>query len=190
MRSAGSSSDRTVRAAWRSRLATRWRSTDPPTDLVTINPICATPSAGTPSCRACTTRSDWATRTPFRTARLKSVDRLIRFPAGSTARDLGVRQSENRGLCGGGRKRWPGLHGCACATENREPWPDADCSAGRSACPWPRLTLLVMCGASDPGDHADCTPPGSKNAPRSSSTRTGAVPETGRCRAAFEWATP
>jgi hypothetical protein len=162
IRSPGSSSDRTVRATCRSRLATRWRSTDPPTDLVTTNPICATSSGKTPPRRACTTRSGWATRTPFLTARLKSVDRLIRFPAGSTARDLVVRQSENRGLCGGGRRRWPGLHGCACAAENREPWPDADCSAGRSACPWPRLYLLVMCGASEPVGHANCTPPGSK----------------------------
>ena len=162
MRAGGSNSGSTVRATWRSRLATRWRSTDPPTDLLTINPICEPPSAPSPAGRTCTTRSGWATRTPFLTARLNSVDRLIRYRAGSTALFLRVRQSENRGLCGGGRTRWPGRHECACAAENRAPWPDAGCSAERSACPWPRLHLLVMCGASDPVAHAVCTPPGSK----------------------------
>jgi len=139
MRSAGSNSASTARAAWRSFLATLCRSTAPPTDFVTINPICGESSAGVRISRfACTTRSGCAARTPLRTAKPNSADRLIRLRAGSTARDLYVRQSENRGPCGGGTTRSPDRRGCACAAGNRAPWPAADCSAGRSVCPWPR----------------------------------------------------
>jgi len=183
MRSAGSNSGMTISATWRIRLATRCRSTAPPTDLATIKPICASADCP-PWRRAYTTRSDCAARTPFFTVRPNSADRLIRFRAGSTARDLDVRQSENRGPYGGGRRRWHGRPGCAYAAGNREPWPDAGYSAGRSACPWPRLCLLVMCGAPHPVESAYRTSPGSENAPCLNSARTGAGPVTGRCRAA------
>jgi hypothetical protein len=110
---------------------------------------------------ACTTRSGCAARMPLRTAKPKSADRLIRLRAGSTARVLGVRQSENRGPCGGGTTRSPGQRGCACAAGTREPSPAADCSAGRSVCPWPRRSLLVTFGGPDRGG-ADAHPRTSK----------------------------
>ena len=53
--------------------------------------------------------------------------------------DRQVRQSENDGPCGADPPRWHGRRGYACATGNRGPWPDAGCSAERSACPWPPL---------------------------------------------------
>lgn len=139
IRSVGPNSASTSRAAWRSLRATLCRSIDPPTDLVTISPICAESPAALGNWRlACTTRSGCAARTPLRTAKPKSADRLIRLRAGSTTRGLCVRQSENRGPCGGGTTQSPDRRGCACAAGIREPWPAADCSAGRSVCPWPR----------------------------------------------------
>jgi len=152
MRSDGSNSASNARTACRSFLATRCRSTAPPTDLVTTKPICGESPGGEWIWRlACTTRSGCAARTPLRTAKPKSADRLIRLGAGSTTRDLCVRQSENRGPCGGGTTRSPDRRGCACAAEIREPSPAADCSAGRSVCPWPRRSLLVTSGGAAPG---------------------------------------
>ena len=59
---------------------------------------------------------------------------------------LRIKQSENDAPCGAGRSRWRVRPGCACAAGNHEPAPGAGCSAGRSACPWPRLSLLVASG--------------------------------------------
>ena len=131
--------------------------------------------------------SGCADRTPLFTARPNSTDDLIRFRAGSTTRDLEVRQSENRGPYGGGRTRWLDRPGCACATGSRGPWPAADYSAGRSAYPWPRLCLLVVSGVPGPEDDATCTSPGSETAPCLKLFRTGAVPESGRCRITDVW---
>ena len=46
--------------------------------------------------------------------------------------------------CGAGRTRSRARHGCAYAAGSRAPALGAGCSAGRSACPWPRLSLLVV----------------------------------------------
>ena len=66
----------------RSRLATWWRTTDPPTPLLTIKPTRAgsAPSRG----RRWSTRVGLGARRPVRTAAVKSVRRCIRCAAGST----------------------------------------------------------------------------------------------------------
>ena len=157
MRSAGSSSARTVRAACRSRRATRCRSTALPTAFVTTNPIRGPGSAE--SRRACTTISGCTARTPCLTVVPNSADRVIRNWAGSTRVDR-VRQSDRDGPCGAYRPRSPVRPECASATGNHEPVRAAGCSAGRSACPWPRLRLLVMCAGTAPaqsrGEHLRC----------------------------------
>ncbi len=83
-RSAGSRSSTTVRATCRNRRATRWRSTAEPTDLPTTKPIRG-PAAPLGSRRRCTTRSGCAARTPCLTVAPNSVDRVIRYCAGSTS---------------------------------------------------------------------------------------------------------
>lgn len=151
IRSAGCSSSTTARAACRSRRATRCRSTDPPTDFATINPISGAPLKFWSAWRrACTTMADCGARTPLRTASPNSADRLIRYLAGSTVRCLDFRRSENRGLCGAVRSRSPGPLESACATESHGPWPADGCSAGMSVCPWPRRSLLITVGSPDP----------------------------------------
>jgi len=66
----------------RSRRATWWRTTDPPTPLLTISPTRAgsAPSRG----RTWSTRVGLGARRPVRTAAVKSVRRCIRCAAGST----------------------------------------------------------------------------------------------------------
>ena len=87
-RSAGSSSSITVRATWRSRRATRCRWTALPTDLETTSPMRGpSPASLSPARNACTTRSGCTARTPRLTVAPKSVDRVIRYRAGSTALD-------------------------------------------------------------------------------------------------------
>ncbi|CAN5171596.1 hypothetical protein BH11ACT7_BH11ACT7_11640 [soil metagenome] len=81
-RSDGSSSSIMVRAIWRSLRATRWRSTADPTDLDTTKPTRG-PSLLPSSRRTWTTMSGWAARTPRFTVAPKSVDRVIRYCAGS-----------------------------------------------------------------------------------------------------------
>ena len=83
IRSPASSSSTTPRATWRSRLATRCRCTALPTDFPTTRPILGASSSTDRS--ACTTRSGWTARTPRLTVNPKSVDRVIRYRAGSTA---------------------------------------------------------------------------------------------------------
>ena len=143
-RSAGPNSARRPLAACRSRRATRCRSTEPPTDFATMRPTRGEPASNSSSQRrACTTRDRCGARTPCRTARSNSVDRVIRFRAGSTPRRLEFRQSASRGLCGAAQSQSPGPLGFASAGGNHEPWPDGGCSAGTSVCPWPRPFLLI-----------------------------------------------
>lgn len=143
-RSAGSNSARSPLAACRSRRATRCRSTEPPTDLATMRPTWGEPASNPSSDRrACTTMDRCGARTPCRTARSNSVDRVIRFRAGSTPRRLEFRQSASRGLCGAAQSQSPGPLGFASAGGNHGPWPVGDCSAGTSVCPWPRPFLLI-----------------------------------------------
>lgn len=91
-RSPGSRSSMTPRATPRSRRATWWRWTAFPTDFDTTRPILGAIS-GTPTSsttaerRECTTKSGWTARTPRLTVSPKSVDRVIRYWAGSTALD-------------------------------------------------------------------------------------------------------
>jgi hypothetical protein len=116
----------------------------------------------------------------------KSVDRVIRYRAGSTclhpaADQNSITQSENGGPCCAGPTRWRGRRGCASATESRARVHDAGCSAEMSACPWPRLFLLSYCRVGVLHRHDVVLPVGTQ-AP---SVRTsvslaspGAVPET------------
>lgn len=60
-----------------------------------------------------------------------------------------LKQSASDGPCDAGPRRWRGQRASASAGETRAPGPDVGCWAGRSACPWPRHTLLVAsCAAS------------------------------------------
>lgn len=63
----------------------------------------------------------------------------------------------NDAPCGAGPSRWRARHGCAYADGSREPAPGAGCSAGRSACPWPRLYLLVVWQSLSGGHAYACT---------------------------------
>lgn len=49
-----------------------------------------------------------------------------------------IRQIARGGPCGAAQTRWRARHGYACAAESHAPAPGVGCSAGRSACPWPR----------------------------------------------------
>src|SRR5215212_1673807 len=87
IRSAGSRSSITERATCRSRRATQWRCTDPPTDFETTRPTLGPSSSNAAHRHACTTMSGCAARTPRLTVAPNSVDRVIRLRAGSTALD-------------------------------------------------------------------------------------------------------
>lgn len=151
MRSPGSNSSTIARATCRSRRATRCRSTDPPTDFATIKPINgAVLGVWLAWRRAYTTIAGCDARTPSRTARPNSADRLIRYLAGSTVRCPEFKRSVNRGPCGAARSRSLGPPESACAGESHGPWPADGCSAGMSACPWPRRFLLITIGSLDP----------------------------------------
>jgi len=120
MRSAGFNSASTVRAAWRSFRATRCRSTAPPTDFATMNPIRgAAPNPAAPRW-PCTTRSGCEDRTPCLTVWLKSADRVIRYRAGSTGvRPVGQAVRERRPL----RRRSATMARPArVRIRNRKPW--------------------------------------------------------------------
>lgn len=138
------SSPRTDRATCRRRRDTRWRSTAEPTDLPTINPTCGAwgPVAASPSGgrRRWTTTSGCAARTPRLTVASNSVDRLMRLRAGSTAEkpDVAIRQIARGAPYGAGSTQSSVRRGCACATGSHARGLGAGCSAGRSACPWPR----------------------------------------------------
>lgn len=139
--SESSSSSKTDRATCRSRRDTRWRSTAEPTDLPTIKPTCAA-LAASPSARRrrWTTTSGCAARLPRFTAASNSDDRLMRLRAGSTAEkpDVAIRQIARGAPYGAGSTQSSVRRGCACATGSHARGLGAGCSAGRSACPWPR----------------------------------------------------
>lgn len=129
------------RATCRNRRATRWRSTAVPTDLAMINPT----RGPLQSCdwlprRTWTTTSGCTVRIPYLTVASNSVDRLMRLRADSTAKKpaVTIRQSVRDGLYGAGRTRWLARPEYASSAENHERGLGAGCSAGRSACPWPR----------------------------------------------------
>lgn len=130
-----------VRAACRSRRATRWRSTAEPTDLAMINPRrgAALSSPSLPR-RTWTMTSGCALRIPCFTVASNSVDRLMRLRAGSTAErpDLAIRQTARGDPCGAGSTRSNVRRESASATGSHARGLGAGCSAGRSACPWPR----------------------------------------------------
>lgn len=90
--------------------------------------------------RTYTIASGWTMRRPCLTVASNSVDRLMRLPADSTAAKpaVTIRQSTHGGLCGADSTRWIARPGCASAAGNRERGLGAGCSAGKSACPWPR----------------------------------------------------
>lgn len=129
------------RATCRSRRATRCRSTADPTALLTTSPTrgAAASSPSDPR-RRCTTTSGCAIRIPCLTAASKSIDRVMRLRAGSTAEKPGaaIRQIARGGPCGADRTRSRARHECACATGSHARGLGAGYSAGRSACPWPR----------------------------------------------------
>lgn len=59
-----------------------------------------------------------------------------------------IRRSVKRGPYGDASKRLPDPHGYAYEDGSREPARGVGCSAGTSACPWPRSTLLEVGDAS------------------------------------------
>ncbi len=61
-----------------------------------------------------------------------------------------ITQSACGGPCRGGSTRSPGLPGSASAAGIRAPARGAGCSAEKSACPWPRLSLLKSSDARNP----------------------------------------
>ena len=84
-------------------------------------------------------RSGCAVRTPCFTVAANSVDRLMRLRADSTAKpDVAIRQKARGDPYGADRTRSSARRGYASATGNRARGLGAGCSAGRSACPWPR----------------------------------------------------
>jgi hypothetical protein len=86
-----------VRATWRSRRATRCRSTAEPTGLAMINPRRGPLPASRPLARrTCTMTSGCTVRIPYFTVASNSVDRLMRLCAGSTAREPDVRSGRQR----------------------------------------------------------------------------------------------
>jgi hypothetical protein len=129
-----------VRATWRSRRATRCRSTADPTTLPMINPTCGPlPPPPLPR-RTCTMTSGCAARIPYFTVASNSVDRLMRLRARSTAKkpDVAIRQIARGGPYGAGWTRSNARRGYASASGSHARGLGADYSAGRSACPWPR----------------------------------------------------
>ena len=78
----GGSSPRRGASRWRSRRLTRWRTTEPPTALLTTNPARGAP----PSAGQCmwTTSLDRPLRHPRRRTATNSSRRVSRNPAGST----------------------------------------------------------------------------------------------------------
>ena len=178
----------TARATCRNRRDTRCRCTADPTDFVTTNPMRGPPPSWS-SRRTCTTISGCTARTPYLTVAPNSADRVIRYCVGSTVLiPVRIRQSTSGGPCGAGRTRWRGPHGCASVAGTRGPAPGAGCSAGRSACPWPRLHLLVASGITSHAHAVRSCPVGTRWPLVSSASRslTGAVPGLfpGRCRIA------
>lgn len=109
--------------------------------LPTTNPTRGAPiSSPSAPRRKCTTTSGCARRIPCFTVASKSIDRVMRLRAGSTAErpDVAIRQRARGDPCGGDRTRSRVRHECASAGGNHARGLGAGYSAGRSACPWPR----------------------------------------------------
>jgi hypothetical protein len=129
-----------VRATCRSRRATRWRSTAEPTGLAMISPTRGPLPVSLLLPRLTfTTMSGCTVRSPYFSVASNSADRLMRLRAGSTAKPgVAIRQIARGGPCDAGRRRSNVQRECASADGNRARGLGAGCSAGRSACPWPR----------------------------------------------------
>ncbi len=69
-----------------------------------------------------------------------------------------IRQSVTDDPCGAGPTRSRARRASAYADGSRELAPGAGCSAGRSACPWPRLYLLVVWRPLSGAHACACTP--------------------------------
>jgi hypothetical protein len=80
-----SSSSTNPRATWRNRRANWWRCTAEPTDREMISPTFGASAVVSSARRAYMTRSGWAARVPCFTVAPKSVDRVRRLRAESTA---------------------------------------------------------------------------------------------------------
>lgn len=149
---------------WRSWRRTRLRTTAPPTLLPTTNPARGTAAVESASSavglwriRSCgssrwTTRHCRPARRPRRTVAVKSQRRRSREAVGNTSgpdsfrlfgfasrRSVGadagrLRPTEPDGLCGDGRREWPGRHECACATGTHGSSRGGGYSAGTCAC--------------------------------------------------------
>jgi hypothetical protein len=126
-------------------------------------------------------------RRPYLTVAPKSVERRIRYRAGSTCVLSVVKQSTSAGLCGADRRRSRARRGCAFAAGNRALGPGGGCSAGRSACPWPRHTLLVASGMASAGQPMRSV--GLAKLLRLTGNRRGLRHCAGRSRIADVWAT-
>ena len=88
------------------------------------------------------TMSGCTVRFPCLTVASKSVDRVMRLRAESTAvtPESRIRQSVNDGPCHADSTRSPGRPWSASSAENRAHGHGAGYSAGRSACPLPRFS--------------------------------------------------
>jgi hypothetical protein len=132
----------TSRAACRNRRATRCRCTADPTDRETISPTFGASAVVPSPRRTYITRSGCTARVPCLTVASKSVDRVMRFRAESTAVTPGlkIKQSASGVPCDADRTRSPGPPWYASAAGTRARANGAGYSAERSACPWPRLS--------------------------------------------------
>jgi len=138
---------------WRNWRRTRFRTTAPPTTLLTTNPARTgaaagtgvRPEAGAAVGTAVTVRSrswsKWTTRRvrparrPRRTAAAKSVRRRNRDADGNTSGPgFGVRPKGPCGPFGDGQRGWRGRRAYASATGTRGSSRDGGCSAGTCAC--------------------------------------------------------
>ena len=147
-----SRSSMTVRATWRSRRATRWRCTALPTDFETTRPILGPvvvdrmaqrvhDEVGLHCPHPLTDRGTELGRPRHPVPRRKHRARSL---------NVGITQSASGGPCCAGSTRSPGLPGSASAAGSRAHARGAGCSAEKSACPWPRLSLLVPSGVRSP----------------------------------------
>ena len=151
------------RSRCRSCLATRCRTTDPPTVLPTTRPIRGDWSMAAPSCAGASSKCRVSrcrdARRPRRTVAAKSLRACKRCGAASTIDSRGraaarpcrpavaglpgqastdvapmLRPTIPRGPCDGARPGWLAQRGCACAAGSRGSLHDDGCSAGRCAC--------------------------------------------------------
>jgi len=143
----------TVLATWRSRRATRCRWTAEPTDFPTTRPIRG-PALSVSSRQTWMTMSGWTARTPRLTVVPNSADLVMRYCVGSNVPPIRnrIRRSASRGPYGADRTQSPDRRGSASAVGSRARARVAGCSAGRSACPWPRRFLLIASGRRQPAD--------------------------------------